>query len=231
MANSAPTGLNRFYLILGAVAVVGVGALVFLMRAGPVSIPANVVVQISDTLGFRGYVAGQATAPVEIVEYADYQCPGCATFETVQWPTIKERMVDPGRVRWIYRDFPLNIHRFSRVSAHAGACADEQGRFWELKRGIYDTQNEWAYGRDAAGHFRKLARSFGLDVDRYDECMKSARFAGRIQASLDEGTKAGVNSTPSFIIGGRIYGSLPYDQLKAIVDSLAATAGPQAAAQ
>ncbi len=229
MANAAPTGLNRFYLMLGAVAVVGLGTLFFLMRAGPVSIPANVVVQPSDTLGFRGYVTGAATAPVEVIEYADYQCPGCANFETVQWPTIKERLVDTGKLRWRYRDFPLNIHPHSRLAAHAAACADEQGRFMEYKRGIYDTQNEWSFQRDASKHFRSLARSFGLDVARYDECMKSAKFAGRIQASLDEGTKAGVNSTPSLIIGGRIYGSLPYDELKAIVDSLSAPAGQAAA--
>lgn len=229
MANPAPTGLNRFYLILGAVAVVGVAALVFLMRSGPVSIPANVVVQASDTLGFRGYVVGQAAAPVEIVEYADYQCPACANFETVQWPTIKERLVDSGRIRWVYRDFPLDMHRHARVASHAAACAEDQGRFWEFKRGIYDTQNEWAFARDAAGHFRTLAKSFGLDIARYDDCMTSAKYAGRIQASFNEGAKAGVNATPSFIIGGRIYGSMPYDQLKAMVDSLAAATSPQAA--
>ena len=99
-----------------------------------VSIPANVTVQVADTSGFRGYVKGSADAPVEITEYADYQCPFCQTFATLQMPTIEERLIKTGRLRWRYRDFPLQQHPFARLAAHSAACADEQGKYWEQHR-------------------------------------------------------------------------------------------------
>lgn len=221
MAAQATAGLKRFYLVLGVVAAIGAAALVFMMRRKPVSIPANVTVTAADTAGFRGYLLGDPNAPIEVVEYADYQCPGCASFETVQFPTIEERLIQTGRVRWRYRDFPLGIHRHARTAAHAAACANEQGKYREMHRFIYESQNDWAFAGNAAGHFRDLAKPAGLDVAKYDECMSSARFAGRIQASYDEAVKVGATGTPALLVGGRIYGGLPYDALKRLVDSLA----------
>ena len=84
---AAPVGMNRFYAILGAVAVIGIGLLGYqLSKPAAVSIPANVTIQPSDTAGFHGYVKGSDSAPVEITEFADYQCPFCQTFATLQMP-------------------------------------------------------------------------------------------------------------------------------------------------
>lgn len=228
MAAQATAGLKRFYVVMGLVAAIGAAAVAYTMRRKPVSIPANVVVTAADTAGFRGYLLGDPNAPLEVVEYADYQCPGCASFETVQFPTIEERLVNTGRVRWRYRDFPLGIHPHARTAAHAAACADEQGKYRAMHRFIYESQNDWAFGRDASGHFRDLAKPAGLDLAKYDECMSSARFAGRIQASYDEAVAVGATGTPALLIGGRIYGGLPYDALKRIVDSLAPVGAPAA---
>ena len=224
---TAPPGLKRFYLLLGGVAAAGLAVLAFLViRPASVSIPVDVKVQPSDTAGFRGYVLGSASAPVEISEYADYQCPSCLHFEEIQFPDVRDRLIQAGRVRWRYRDFPLAQHKFSRVAAHSAACADEQGKFWEQHRAIYVGQPDWSFKRDAAGIFRDYAKQNGLDLGRYDACMESARYAGRIQASLEEGMKAGVQATPTFLVGGRLYsGVQTYDALKAIIDSLAPPAG------
>lgn len=223
MASQQP-GLNRFYLILGAVAVAGVGLLLYLaMGRKTVSIPANVVVTEADTAGFRGYLLGSPEAPVEITEYADYQCPSCQSFATIQFPDVKTRLIQTGRVRWRYRDFPLEFP-FSRLAMHAAACADDQGRFLEYHERIYAGFSEWTRG-GAEGAFRRYAQALGLDVSAYDECMRSARHAGRIQASQNEGAQLGVHSTPTFLIGGRLYpGVLGYDQLRRLVDSLAPVA-------
>jgi protein-disulfide isomerase len=222
MAAPAPSGLKRFYVVLAAVAVIGVGALVFLSQRKTVSIPANPVVVASDTAGFQGYILGTADAPVEVVVYADYQCPACVGFDAVQFPTVRERLIATGRVRWRYRDFPLTIHPQARLAAHAAACADDQGKFWEMHRFIYEAQNDWAFKSDAVSQLRNLAKPLGIDMDKYDACMQGAIHAGRIQASFDEGMKLGVPSTPTFVIGGRlISGNLPYDALKHIVDSIA----------
>lgn len=220
-ANQA--GMKRFYAVFGAVAVIGLGALAYLTtRPQTVSIPANVTVQPSDTSGFRGYLKGSPDAPVEITEFADYQCPFCQTFATLQMPTIEERLINTGRLRWRYRDFPLQQHSFSRLAAHSAACADEQEKYWEQHKRIYEGQTEWATARDAAPIFRRYAQAGGLDLGRYDACMKAGKYAGRIQASLNEGIQVGVNSTPTLLVGNKLYrGRFDSDAITKLVDSLA----------
>src|SRR5437868_12503630 len=143
-----PTGMKRFYLVFAVLAVIGIGALVYLTsRPGTSSIPVNVTVQPSDTAGFHGYTKGSPDAPVEITEFADYQCPFCQTFATLQMPTIEERLIRTGRLRWRYRDFPLQQHPFSRLAAHSAACADEQGKYWDQHQRIYEGQSEWSGAR------------------------------------------------------------------------------------
>jgi len=219
-----PAGLKRFYLVLAAVAVVGVGALAWVLtKPSTVSIPANVAVQPSDTAGFRGYVLGDAAAPVEMTEFADYQCPFCQTFATLQMPTIRQRLIESGKIRWRFRDFPLQQHRHSRVAAHAAACADEQGKFWPMHDRIFEGQPEWAEERDATALFRRYAGEVGLDVAKYGACMSAAKYAGRIQASYEEGVRLGVSSTPTLFVGGRLYqGRFDSDAIVRLADSSAA---------
>lgn len=221
---AAPSGLTRFYYILGAVALLGAAGLGYLtMRKPPISIPANVTIQVSDTSGFHGYYLGSDSAPLTVTEYADYECPACQQFMAVQMPTIEERLIQTGKVRWRYRDFPLDMHRHARAAAHAAACADEQGKYWQMNQRIYAWDPQWPFERDASGIFHDYAKALSLDVPKYDDCMKSARYAGRLQASLVEGQNAGVGSTPTFLINGRLYPggeSVHYDMLKALLDSL-----------
>jgi len=216
-------GVKRFYTVFAVLALVGLGALAYsMLKPQTVSIPANVTVQTSDTTGFRGYLKGSPSAPVEITEYADFQCPFCQTFSTLQMPTIDERLIQTGRLRWRYRDFPLQQHPFARLAAHSAACADEQGKYWDQHQRIYEGQSEWAESRDAGSIFRNYAKATGLDLGRYDACMKSGKYAGRIQASLNEGVQVGVNSTPTLLIGNRLYkGRFDSDAIIKTVDSLA----------
>jgi protein-disulfide isomerase len=216
-------GVNRFYAVFAVLALAGLGILAYLIfKPQTVSIPANVVVQASDTSGFRGYLKGSPDAPVEITEFADFQCPFCQTFATLQMPTIDERLIQTGRVRWRYRDFPLQQHPFSRLAAHSAACADEQGKYWDQHQRIYEGQSEWSEARDAGPIFRNYAKAVGLDLGRYDACMKAGKYAGRIQASYNEGVQVGVNSTPTLLIGNRLYkGRFDSDAIIKMVDSLA----------
>jgi protein-disulfide isomerase len=221
-------GMKRFYALFAAIAVIGLGALGYLLlRPATVSIPANVVIQASDTSGFRGYLRGSDQAPVEITEFADYQCPFCQTFATLQMPTIDERLIKTGRVRWRYRDFPLQQHSFARLAAHSAACADEQGKYWDQHDRIYEGQSDWAGARNAGPTFRNYARASGLDLGRYDACMKAGKYAGRIQASYNEGVQLGVGSTPTLLVGGRLYrGRFDSDAIIKLVDSLAPRRSP-----
>ena len=216
-------GVKRFYTLFAVLALAGVGVLAYLLlKPSTISIPANVTIQPGDTSGFHGYVKGSKDAPVEITEFADYQCPFCQTFATLQMPTIEDRLINGGRLRWRYRDFPLQQHQFSRLAAHSAACADEQGKYWAQHEQIYQGQSEWAAARDAGPFFRNYARTVGLDLGRYDSCMKSRKYAGRIQASYNEGVQLGVSSTPTLLIGNRLYrGRLDSDAIIKMVDSLA----------
>jgi protein-disulfide isomerase len=215
--------MKRFYGLLAAVAVVGIGLLGYqLSKPATVSIPANVQIDVKDTANFHGYVKGDPNAPVEITEYADYQCPFCQTFATLQMPTIEERLIKTGRLRWRYRDFPLQQHPFSRLAAHSAACADDQGKFWQQHEKLYDGQAEWSGARDAAPIFRQYAQEIGLDLGKYDACMSGHIHAGRIQASLEEGMRVGVQSTPTMVVGNRLYqGRFDSDAITRLVDSLA----------
>jgi protein-disulfide isomerase len=216
-------GVKRFYAVFAVLTLAGLGILAYLIfKPQTVSIPANVVVQASDTTGFRGYLKGSPDAPVEITEFADFQCPFCQTFATLQMPTIDERLIQTGRVRWRYRDFPLQQHPFARLAAHSAACADEQGKYWDQHQRIYEGQSEWSEARDAGPVLRNYAKAAGLDLGRYDACMKAGKYAGRIQASYNEGVQVGVSSTPTLLIGNRLYkGRFDSDAIIKMVDSLA----------
>ncbi len=227
MAQARPS-MTRFYLLLVAVAVAGGGALWWVVRgSAPKSIPANIVVSAADTAGFRGYLLGSDTAPVEITEFGDYQCPACGQFEQMQFPTVRAQLVETGRIRWRYMDFPLdNIHQWARLAAHAAACADEQGHYWPMHELLFRNQAVWSNDSRAGSLFRDYAGQVGVDLGQYDGCMNDIKYAGRIQAMAEQGIRTGVNATPTLLIGGRLYNYIGSDQIKALVDSLEQAATP-----
>ena len=217
--------MRGFYLLLGAVAVIGAGVLWYGSQAKPerggaaagnaASLP------VAATDGFRGYTLGSDSAPVEVTEYSDFECPFCASFATVQMPVIREQLIATGKVRWRFRDFPLPSHEYSRYAALAGQCAGEQGKFWEMHDQLF-TNHQWAQtGKNPRSLFRDFANAVRLDLDKYDACMDGRRYAGRVQASVQEGDAAGVHGTPSFFVNGRPYsGRGTSDDFKALADSL-----------
>jgi len=220
--------MKGFYIALAGIAVAGGAALVVMANRGGGSVPIGPIPPEAIEAGrdFPGYVDGSADAPVEIIEYADFQCPACQHFWLLTVRDIKERLVKTGRVRYIFRDFPLPMHDKSRVAHHAAACADEQGMFWPMHDTLFQTQNRWS-GAKGTGEpqFRDMAEGLGLDLARYDDCMAAGRYRGRIQASYDSGVSLGVSSTPTYIIGNSLYNGMSYDEVKAIVDSLSREAG------
>lgn len=214
------SNLTKFYAMIGGIAVVGV-SFIWLQRGG--GTPAGIEVTPIDVSGFEGYTLGSADAPVEILEFADFQCPACGRHAVLTGPDIVQRLVATGQVKLTFKDMPLDIHP-NAVPAHmAAACSDEQGKFWEMHDQLFYNQNDWATARRPDRIFRGYADAIGLDQAQYRECVSSRRYAGRIQASVQEALALGVGSTPSFVINGRLFpGTMPFDNFKAIVDSLAA---------
>jgi len=220
--------MNRFYVVVGVVAVVLAVAVFALLKSGggASAAAAGPPPTVVDD-GFRGYTLGSETAPVEITEYLDYECPVCATFATIQMPTIKEQLINTGRVRWRFRDYPLPIHKYSRFAAHAVQCAGAQGKFFQMQDQLF-YHHQWAQtGKDPTSLFRDLARAAGVDLNAYDSCMEKGQFAARIEFSRQEGDQKLVDGTPTFFANGtkltfrRLPGS---DDFKAVVDSMIAHA-------
>ncbi len=216
-------GLKGFYIGIGGVAVVGIGALAMAMARGA-ALPSGPIelAAIESARGFGGYEIGDADAPVEIVEFADFECPACRQHWVLILHDVKQRLVNTGQARLVFRDFPLDIHPNARAAHHAAACVADQGKFWEIHDKLFDTQNEWTRRSGAERKFRGYARELGVDVGEYDACMSEGRFRGRIQASVEGGAALGVSSTPSYLIGNRLYLGISYDEMKAVVDSIAA---------
>ncbi len=230
-ASTRPTG---FYYVLGAIAVVGASILAWtLLRKPAVPVATEAVGGAAPSGAARGYTLGNPNAPVKIIEFADFECPGCAQFATVTEPDVRSRIVEAGLASFTFYDFPLTQHKNSPAAHNAAACADDQGRFWQMHDRIFLGQDQW--NTQAASNpkpfFQQYAADVGLNVDVWETCYDERKHQGRIMANLAEGERRRVGSTPTFIIGDRMYpGAVPYDFLKAIVDSAVAAAGAAPAA-
>src|SRR5436190_5918007 len=198
--------MKGFYLLLVTVAVIGGGALWYESRRSPTA-PAppgsSALLPVAAADAFHGYTLGSDSAPIEVTEYSDFECPYCASFATVQMPVIREQLIATGKVRWRYRDFPLPTHQYSRYAALAAQCAGEQGKFWEMHDQLF-TNHQWAQtGKNPRSLFRGFARGIGLDLDKYDACLDGQRYAARPAAAAPEGAALCARGAPSDLVRGR----------------------------
>lgn len=226
-ARSASSRPKAFYWLLGAIVLVGVAALSYVATKRK-NAPRDAL-QSSDTTNAgpaQGYSMGKVDAPVKILEFADFECPSCAGFSVVTEPDVRTRIIDAGLANITYYDFPLTQHRNTLAASNAAACADEQGKFWPMHDRLFQAQDEWnGEATDTPKpFFKRYAQEVGLDVAKWESCYDARKYQKRISANFAEGLRRGVNSTPSFVIGTKLYaGMRSYDAMKAIVDSVAKT--------
>lgn len=163
---------------------------------------------------------GQSNAPVTVIEFSDFQCPFCRRFVEETLQEIKRNYVDTGKIRWVYRDYPLSqIHPYAEKAAEAADCAGEQGRFWEYHDLLFKNQAVWSAG-GATVEFRKYASSLGLEEGRFNSCLDSGKYADEVSKDLADGLKAGVEGTPTFFVNGvKVVGAQPYDVFKTAIDA------------
>jgi protein-disulfide isomerase len=173
-------------------------------------------------------VRGDAKATVALIEFSDYQCPFCARYTKDTLPQIKSDYVDTGKIRYVFRDLPLDFHKNAFKAAEASHCAGEQGKYWEMHDVLFG--NQAALGAEQLpGH----ARTLGLDESKFKECLESGRFAAPIRRDIADASAVGITGTPSFLIGvvqpdGRVrvtrklVGARPLSDFKAAFDSLLA---------
>ena len=220
-----------FWMALAAVAVIGLSALSWVATR-----PKTTSTKIDPSLPplkAEGYLLGSPTAPVEVIEFADFECPGCGQFATLTEPDIRTRLVNTGQVRMRFMDFPLSIHRNTWDASLAASCANEQGKFWEMHDLIFQNQDKW--NGEATKRPRRplgdLAKGLGLDMTKYNSCMDAEKYRPQVQANLQEGERRQVQQTPTFVIGTQMVpGALPFDSFKKMVDAEIAKAPGAASA-
>jgi protein-disulfide isomerase len=166
-------------------------------------------------------VIGKADAPVTIVEYASYTCGHCANFHKVTFPKLKEKYIDTGKVKLIFRPFPTAPAQISFAAAMLAHCVGNE-RYFAMSSALFETQASWA-SANALPELLKLANQAGLTKEKFDACLNDNKLAGDIQAAAVRGFETfGVEATPTFFINGanKIEGDTDIGTLSKAIDPL-----------
>ena len=210
-----------------------------LRRRQPSARPAATDVQ-NVVLPIDGYPSkGSQTAQLILIEFTDYQCPFCSRHAQQTLPQIERDYVDTGQVRYVLRDFPIEaIHKDALKAAEAAHCAGEHGQYWPMHDRLF--ANQKTLDRDS---LPAHAAALGLDVQGFQQCLDSDRYAAKIRQDLAEAQKMSIRATPSFLLGiakpdgsgvtvaKMIAGAHPYPVFKEAIDSLLSIEKPVAPKQ
>lgn len=205
-------------LIAGAVFLVGGGA----NPAGTTS--TNVVARTYDPA--TDYILGNPDAPVKVIEYSDLECPFCKEFHNTMHK-IMEYYGDSGQVAWVYRHFPLaQLHSKAPQEAQAAECAGELGgstAYWQFIDRVFEVTPS-SNGLDLS-QLPVIASDIGLDVNAFNQCLASGKYAQKINDSYTEAISLGAQGTPFTLVmvGGEavtLPGNQPYDSMRAAIDAI-----------
>lgn len=160
-------------------------------------------------------VLGDPNAPVTIVSFEDYQCPFCGRAFEQTLPLIKSEYIDTGKVKLVFRDFPLSFHPHAQAASEASECADDQGKFWEYHDALFKNQNALS-----PALYTQLAEQLGLDGGQFKQCVDSGKHTQEVQNDFAYGSQVGVSGTPTFFINGiKLVGAQPFQAFKQIIDA------------
>ncbi len=145
----------------------------------------------------EGPFKGDRNAKVTVVEFSDYHCPFCGRFSRDTLPQIEAEYIKTGKVKYVFRDFPIaSLHPRAFKAHEAGHCAGEQGKYWEMHDRLFAEQKV-----AAASELRLHTQALDLDGGRFEECLNTGRYAPRIRQHVEDGKRATVRGTPTFFIG------------------------------
>jgi len=173
-------------------------------------------------------VIGDQNAPITIIEFSDFQCPFCARFQTQTLPLILEQYVNTGKVKFVFRDFPIqSSHPNAMPAAVAAECANEQDRYWQFHDELFENQGVWNKMSivDATDVFKGYAAKLELNKEQFNSCLDSGKYIGEINSDLNDGRKYGITGTPGFFIGNektgfvKVNGAQPFEVFKSVIDS------------
>jgi len=177
----------------------------------PTSIPAPEKFDVSiDDDSVKGLI----DAPITIIEFSDYECPFCERFYVQTLPQLQKNYIDTGKVRLVFRDYPLSFHLNATNAAVAAECAGEQKKYWEYHDALFQHQN--ALDNKS---LKQYAMDLGLFTASFNQCLDSSAMLEEVQKDLQEGSRLGVRGTPTFFINGtRIVGAQPYEAFKQVIE-------------
>ena len=173
-------------------------------------------------------IIGDPNAPITIIEFSDFQCPFCARFYTQTLPLIHEEYIEQGKVKLVFRDFPIqSIHPNALPASVAAECANEQGKFKEMHDTLFENQNEWNRQEtaDTLILFSQYAGEMQLEQEVFDSCLTNGKYIEEIRKDLRDGQIYGVEGTPGFFIGNDeigyvgLKGAQPFESFKKVIDS------------
>jgi protein-disulfide isomerase len=161
----------------------------------------------------KGFTRGEKSAPVSIVEFSDFQCPFCKAATATMHQIMAQYA---GKVRWVFRDFPIaNLHPLANKAHEAARCAAEQGKFWEYHDVLFQKSPQLA-----PAELKKYARELKLDGESFDRCLEAGKHQAAIAADIEDGQRLGVSGTPAFFINGRmLVGAQPAAAFQQVIDS------------
>jgi len=166
-------------------------------------------------------VLGKNNAPVTIIEFSDYQCPFCRAFWSETLPIIKSNYIDTGKVRFVYRDYPLSFHERAQTAAEAAECADDQGKYWQMHDKIFSEQEKRGSGTISfsLADIKKWAVEISLKASDFNQCLDSGKYREEVEKDFSDGSAAGVSGTPAFFINGRlVLGAQPFDIFRKTIE-------------
>ena len=168
--------------------------------------------KLSVAVNEHDHVQGADDAPVTLVEYGDYECPSCGdAYEVVK--RVQKHF--GAKLRFVFRNFPLEQHQFAMPAAETAEFADSEGKFWEMHDALFE--NQVSMDDDL---FPKLGKKLGLDAEGLMDALEEEEFADRIEEDMKSGEASGVRGTPTFYINGqRQDGSFDYETLTEAIDA------------
>ena len=180
------------------------------------------------TVSFDGEpVKGNPDAPVTVVEFSDFQCPFCSRFFEQTLPLIEKNYIDTGKIKFVYKDLPLDsLHPNARSAHIAAECADEEGKFWEYHDVLFQKQAVWQRlaSSDLDIALSQFAVDLGMNAASFESCMESQDIADEVNQDTLEAARYGTTGTPTFFIGTekdgfiKMVGAQPFASFQRVID-------------
>lgn len=192
----------------------------------PSQLPTPVPTSIQNlSLGNSPFL-GKANAQVSLVEYSDFQCPFCESFFANTLSHLKTEYIDTGKLKLVYKQFPLEFHPNAKPAAIASECAGEQNKFWPYHDTLFSNQSSWESltGNQTRAALINYATNLGLNTKTFQDCYDAKKYEDKINNDISQGSMLGVSGTPSFFVGNdqknftSIEGAQPFESFKQIID-------------